>query len=82
MIALPEKALADKIRSDRGTSLSNQKDMHSYLFDNLRLDLNSVKEMDPDLFEGYADAYRSKKIRLLSKLIRGLNKGKRGLTDA
>jgi hypothetical protein len=82
MIALPEKALADKIRSDRGTSLSNQKDMHSYLFDNLRLDLNSVKEMDPDLFEGYADSYRSKKIRLLSKLIRGLNKGKRDLTDA
>jgi hypothetical protein len=40
LIALPEKALADKIQDDRGTGIRSQDDMRRYLMQNLRIPLS------------------------------------------
>jgi len=54
LIALPEKALADKVQSDRGLPLRSRKELGTYLFDNLRLEPETLKEFDPERLEQYA----------------------------
>lgn len=71
LIAIPEKALADKLRLDR-VSIRTQKELQTYLFDDLRIEPATIQEMSPDRLEEYADRYRSRKILLLSKLARRL----------
>ncbi len=41
LIAIPEKALADKLRLDQ-VSIRSQKELQSYLFDNLRIEPEAV----------------------------------------
>jgi len=74
LIAVPEKALADKIHADRGVVIGSQKDISSYLLDNLRLDPGLLKEMDPDWMETYAGCYGSRKIMLLAGLLRRIRR--------
>ncbi len=74
LIAVREKALADKLHDDRGISIRNQKDLRNYLSDNLRIDLDRIGKMDAKLFSDLADRYRSRKIRILSRLILKLQK--------
>ena len=69
LIAIPEKALADKIRYDRGTGIQTQKHLYDYLINNLRIDPVALKELNPEFLAEIADRYRSRKIRLLGKLI-------------
>jgi len=69
LIAIPEKALADKIRCDRGTGIQTQKHLYDYLINNLRIDPVALKELNPEYLAEIADRYRSRKIRLLGKLI-------------
>lgn len=78
LIALPEKALADKIRQDRGASILSQKDLRSYLFDNLRLDSAVLRDLNPERLAEYAKRYRSRKIMLLAGLIRRIRKHGKG----
>lgn len=73
LIAVPEKALADKIRCDRA-ALTSQKDIHSYLLDNLRLDPAILWEMDPNRLDEYAAHYGSRVIMLLANLVRRMKK--------
>jgi len=73
LIAIPEKALADKLRADRA-SIRTQKELQSWLFDELRIESSVIQEMNPDLLEAYAESYRSRKIWLLSRLTRRLGK--------
>jgi hypothetical protein len=77
LIAVPEKALSDKLRLDRA-SIRTQKELQSYLFDNLRIEPVAVQEMRPDRLEEYADRYHSRKILLLSKLACRLGGHRRG----
>lgn len=74
LIAVPEKALADKIRCDRAVPINSQKDILAYLVDNLRLDPSILGEMDPDLLKEYAERYGSRKIRMLAVLLKRLKK--------
>lgn len=67
LIAVPEKALSDKLRLDRA-SIRTQKELYSYLFDNLRIEPAGIQEMRPDRLREYAQRYHSRKILLLSKL--------------
>jgi predicted transcriptional regulator of viral defense system len=69
LIAIAEKALADKIRSVRGTGIKTLEQMDEYLYDDLRIDASALKELDPLHFEEIARRYRSRKIRLLADLI-------------
>ena len=54
--------------------LPSQKDMHTYLFDNLRLDINILRKMDARRMEMYADNYGSRKVAVLAGLIKRMKR--------
>jgi hypothetical protein len=70
LIAIPEKALADKIHSDRGPGIRTQKMMSAYLENDLRIDPDDLIKLNPDIIDDIARRYHSNKILLLSGLIR------------
>ena len=70
LIAIPEKALADKIYFERGLGIRSQKMMSAYLEHDLRIDPADLTKLKPEILDDIAQRYRSKKIRLLSDLIR------------
>ncbi len=72
LIAIPEKALCDKVDQDRGTAVRTQKEMRSYLKDNLRVDPESLRNLNADVILEIAERYRSRKIILLGGVIRHL----------
>jgi len=82
LIAIPEKAITDKIAGSRGTGITTQKEMETYLLDSLRIDSESFFQLDPDLIDRIAEAYRSRKVRLLAGVIRRLKRNRRGNTHA
>jgi hypothetical protein len=73
LIAIPEKALADKIQADRGTAIRTQAEMRTYLLDSLRIDPEGLGKLNPEAISRIADQYRSRKLRLLSVLVRRLS---------
>jgi len=73
LIAVPEKALADKLRADR-VSIRSQRELQSWLFDDLRMDPAAIRDMQPARLAEYAGRYRSRKVLLLSKLVRRLGR--------
>lgn len=75
LIAVPEKALADKIQSDRGIALGNRKDIETYLFEDLRLEPEAMRELSLERLGEYAERYRSGKILRLTKFVKDLKKG-------
>ena len=72
LIALPEKAVADKIYLDRGAGIANIKELRTYLEDNLRMDMAELQKLDHQLLTQIAERFRSRKIRLLGKLVNRL----------
>ena len=74
LIATPERALADKLRDDRNGRLRIRKDMETYLFENLRLDLNTIKNLDANQLETLASELRSNKIRVCAALVRSMRR--------
>ncbi len=70
LIAIPEKALADKIQADRGTAIRTQAEIRTYSLDSLRIDPEGLGRLNAETISLIADHYRSRKIRLLSGLIR------------
>lgn len=70
LIAVPEKALVDKIQSDRGTAIRTQRAMERYLIENLRLEMSDIRQMDVNRIEEYGSHYHSRKAGLLAGLIR------------
>jgi hypothetical protein len=73
LIATPEKALADKIQADRGTAIRTQAEMRTYLLDSLRIDPEGLGRLNAETISLIADQYRSRKLRLLSGLVRRLD---------
>lgn len=59
--AVPERALVDKIRDDRGSSVKTLVDARQYLFDDLRLDEDAFYGLDVAVFKRCADASGSAK---------------------
>lgn len=76
LMAVPEKALADKLIADRGTAITSPTDLKTYLVHYLRIDLTELAGMKSNLMARIATAYRSRKIRWLSQLIPEPAKGK------
>jgi hypothetical protein len=72
LIAVPEKALADKVRDDRGYPLRSLTNAAEYLFDNLRIERSDFLQMSPDFFAEMAAAARSRKIGLCARLLRNM----------
>jgi predicted transcriptional regulator of viral defense system len=76
LIAVPERALADRLRDDRGSGSRTLKGMREYLFENLRLDEALARELNADFMEDLAEAFQSRKVRICAEVIRKL--GARG----
>lgn len=74
LMAIPEKALAEKVRSERGAGITSQRDMETYIFDNLRIDPVSLNTLRTDTLHRIAQRYRSRRIRLLSQWVRRYQK--------
>jgi hypothetical protein len=77
LIAIPEKALADRIVADRGAGISTQKELHEYLLKDLRIDPANLRGLDPARLTEIARHYRSRRVKLLAEMITRLNKGAR-----
>jgi len=69
LIATPEKALCDKIRSDRGIGRLSQEKLAAYLEYDLRIEWNSLIDLDTELISLIATAYKSSNLQNVSKLI-------------
>ena len=72
LIAVPERALADKVRDDRRLPLRTQTDAARYLFDDLRIDREEFEQMAPGFLGKLAEAARSRKIAICASLLRKL----------
>ena len=77
LIAIPEKALADRIVADRGAGITTQKELHDYLLSSLRIDPGMLRQLDPARLAEIAHHYRSRRVKLLSDLVSRLRKGDR-----
>jgi hypothetical protein len=82
LMAVPEKALADKIRHDRGMAIRTPRDLQNYLFDDLRMDEASLQEMSPERLAEFARRYGSRKILLLRDLVSRLRSREKGDSHA
>ena len=69
LIATSEKALCDKIRSDRGIGRLSQQKLRDYIEFDLRIDMDLFYTLDAALVLTIAAAYRSSNLKNLSKLI-------------
>ena len=79
LIAIPEKALADRIVADRGVGISTQKELHDYLLTGLRIDPATLHELDPARLAEIARHYRSRRAKLLADLVTRLGKTGKGV---
>jgi hypothetical protein len=82
LIATPEKALADKIRDDRGNSLQTQVQLLDYLENNLRVDLKALAHLDAGHLDVVAHRYGSRKLRLLTDLVRRFKRSSQEVVHA
>ena len=79
LIAIPEKALADRIVADRGAGITTQKELHDYLLSNLRIDPAALRELDPARLVEIAQRYRSRRVKLLADLVSRLRNSGKGV---
>ncbi len=77
LLASPEKALADKIFTERGLVLRSNRAVEQYLFDNLRIDRSSLANLDGGMISELAIAYGSSRIRRFESFLRVFTAGRR-----
>lgn len=75
LIAVPEKALADRVATNRGIGISTRNELRDYLLADLRIDPTALVKLDPARMDEIAGHYRSRRIRLLADLVRRLQRG-------
>jgi hypothetical protein len=78
LIATPEKALADKIVEDRGTGIRTYAELRDYLLNNLRIDPVGLRELDAERLLDIAECYRSRRVKMLSRLVSIFRKAVQG----
>jgi len=74
LLASPEKALADKIVSVRGAPIVSAAEMRRFLEEDLRIDTEALRALSAERIEDYAGRYRSRRLRLLSAVVRRLRR--------
>lgn len=77
LMAIPEKALADRVMAERGHALSTQRALTIFLRDNLRVDGEMLRTMDATILLALASAYGSRRLKVLANLILSLQTEKR-----
>ncbi|MCX6349892.1 MAG: hypothetical protein NTV79_10410 [Candidatus Aureabacteria bacterium] len=75
LMASPEKALVDKVWTDRRFSAANLNDFGAYLFRDLRLDEERLSALDLNLLNVIVQAYASRKINMLARFLSKRMKG-------
>jgi hypothetical protein len=78
LLAIPEKALADRIVAERGARISSQKGLHDFLLTSLRIDPAGLRDLDPGRLVEISRHYRSRRVKLLADLVTRLGKSGRG----
>ena len=78
LIATPEKALADKIISDRGATVRTQKKLLDYLENDLRIDMKNLLSLNTDVLDDIAERYSSGKLKKLINFIQKNNMQQQG----
>ncbi len=76
LVAVPERALADKVRDDRGHPLRTAAAAAAYLFENLRLNRDAAAALDAGVLEELAEAGRSQKLAVCARVLRRLQKNR------
>jgi len=79
LMASPEKALADKIVSVRGTPIVSVAGIGRFLEDDLRIDASALRKLSAEEIDEFAVRYRSLKLRRLSRLLRRLHRPEEGI---
>lgn len=74
LMALPEKALADRVVAERGSVLRTQKELADLLQESLRIDSSALSALDPAAIMTIAAAYRSRRLKLLAQHVARLRK--------
>lgn len=69
LMATPEKALADKIYTDRGAGIRTTSAMRVYLLESLRIDREDLAGLDIKRMKNIAGHYKSKKVDNLNDLV-------------
>jgi hypothetical protein len=77
LIAGAEKALADKIRDERGLGIRNIDQMIAHLVKSLRIDPDALADLDAAEVERIAAVYGSYRLRLVSAALRRLQQERR-----
>lgn len=78
LIALPEKALADKIVSVRGGRISSIAEMGRFLEADLRVDAGALRTLSAERIDDYAARYHSMKLRHLGGLVKRVRRSGKG----
>lgn len=81
LMAVPEKALADKLHADK-VALRTQGDIRAYLEEDLRIDVEAIRSLRANLLRDYAGRYGSRKVRLLASAVERLRHPRGGRTHA
>ena len=69
LMASPEKALVDKVWTDKRFSPAKLADFEAYLFEDLRLDEGRLSSLDRERFDAIARAFASRKIDMLLRYL-------------
>lgn len=72
LVASPEKALTDKVWTDKRFSGLRVSDHDAYLFDDLRIDRDALRRFDHSRLQVIAKAYNSAKINILVRYLKRL----------
>ncbi len=78
LMAVPEKALADKVYDSRNIGAATPGRMLHFLLDDLRADESGLARLNPVLFQEIADVYRSGKLQVLAQAIGAMHRQKKG----
>lgn len=69
LMATREKALADKVCQDRGAAIRSLKRLDAYLLNDLRIDPDTLRELDPAATAAIAQRWQSARVALLASYL-------------
>jgi len=78
LMAVPEKALSDKVYDSRNIDAATPGRMLRFLLDDLRVDESGLARLKPVLLQEIADAYRSGKLKVLTQAISAMHRQEKG----
>lgn len=74
LMAIPEKALADKLLCDRGSGIASRRELYRYLVEELRIEPTALTKLDSARLTEIAGHCRSARVSLLAELVGWLHR--------